>query len=115
MGIRFRKRIKILPGVHLNLSRSGVSTSLGVPGASITKGHGQTRTNLGIPGSGISHNTVAVDTPKRSAPDAPAAGPGTSAKIANAAGSFLAGALLGLMTVIVKAIFSPPKRGRRRR
>lgn len=61
MGIRFRKRIKILPGVHINLSRSGVSTSLGVRGASITKGHGKTRTNLGIPGSGISHNTVTTD------------------------------------------------------
>lgn len=61
MGIRFRKRIKILPGVHINLSRSGVSTSLGVRGASITKGHGQTRTNLGIPGSGISYNTATAD------------------------------------------------------
>lgn len=29
MGWRFRRTIKILPGVHLNVSRSGVSTSAG--------------------------------------------------------------------------------------
>ena len=28
MGLRFRKRIKILPGVFINLSKSGVSTSV---------------------------------------------------------------------------------------
>lgn len=56
MPIRFRKRIKLLPGVYINLSRSGISTSVGVRGASITSGHGKTRTNVGIPGSGISYN-----------------------------------------------------------
>jgi glyoxylate carboligase len=35
MGFRFRKTIKILPGVRVNLSKSGVTTSLGVPGATI--------------------------------------------------------------------------------
>jgi hypothetical protein len=29
MGFSFRKRIKILPGAHINLSKSGVSTSIG--------------------------------------------------------------------------------------
>lgn len=30
MGFRFRKKVKILPGVSLNLSKSGVSTSVKV-------------------------------------------------------------------------------------
>jgi hypothetical protein len=58
MGFRFQKRIKLLPGVRINLSKSGVSTSLGVQGAQITKGHGKTRTTVGLPGTGLSHSSV---------------------------------------------------------
>jgi len=58
MGFRFQKRIKIVPGVTLNLSRKGVSTSFGTTGARVTLGHGQTRTTVGIPGSGISHTDI---------------------------------------------------------
>lgn len=58
MGLRFQKRIKVLPGVTINLSKSGVSTSIGTTGARVTYGHGQKRTTVGLPGSGISHTTV---------------------------------------------------------
>jgi hypothetical protein len=34
MGIRFRKSIKLFPGVRLNLSGGRISTTIGVPGAS---------------------------------------------------------------------------------
>lgn len=61
MGFRFQKRIKILPGVSINLSKSGVSTSVGVPGARMTFGNGKTRTTVGLPGTGISHTTIASD------------------------------------------------------
>jgi hypothetical protein len=54
MALRFRRRIKIFPGVHLNISRSGISTSVGVRGASITLGKRGTYLNTGIPGSGVS-------------------------------------------------------------
>lgn len=55
MGLRFRRRIKVLPGVYLNVSRSGVSTSVGVRGAHVTLGHGKVRATSGIPGSGLSY------------------------------------------------------------
>src|SRR4051812_37726279 len=58
MAFRFQRRLKILPGVSLNLSKSGVSTSFGVRGARVTVGHGKTRTTLGIPGTGISYTSV---------------------------------------------------------
>ena len=61
MGFRFQKRIKILPGITINLSKSGLSTSFGPRGAKVTLGHGQTRTTLGIPGSGISQTSVVKD------------------------------------------------------
>lgn len=49
----FRKRVKVLPGITLNLSRSGVSTTLGVKGASINIGKKGIYLNTGIPGTGI--------------------------------------------------------------
>jgi uncharacterized protein DUF4236 len=52
MGWRFRRSVKILPGIRLNLSRSGISTSVGVRGAHVTVGHGKVRTTVGLPGSG---------------------------------------------------------------
>ncbi len=54
MSILFRRRIKIIPGVRLNISKSGLSASVGVRGASMTfGGKGGTYANLGIPGTGI--------------------------------------------------------------
>jgi hypothetical protein len=56
MGFRFRKIISVLPGVKVNLSKSGVSTSLGGKGATINVGSSGKKTlTLGIPGSGLSY------------------------------------------------------------
>ncbi|SON53087.1 DUF4236 domain-containing protein [Vibrio tapetis] len=63
--MRFRKRIKIAPGLHINLnwsSKKGVTTSasVGVPGANVNigktkEGVGLKRGTVGLPGSGFSH------------------------------------------------------------
>lgn len=53
MAWNFRRRVKILPGVHLNFSKKGVSTTFGVRGASITTGKRGTYVNTGIPGTGL--------------------------------------------------------------
>jgi len=58
MGFRFRRIIRVLPGVRLNLSRSGVSTSVGVRGAHVTLGHGKVRETVGLPGSGMYYTTT---------------------------------------------------------
>lgn len=56
MGFRFRKVISVLPGVKINLSKSGVSTSLGGKGATVNVGSSGKRTfTLGIPGTGLSY------------------------------------------------------------
>ena len=56
MGFRLRRRIKIVPGVTLNVSSSGVSTSIGRPGATINIGRRGTRGTVGAPGTGISYS-----------------------------------------------------------
>jgi Protein of unknown function (DUF4236) len=33
--LRFRRSIKLFPGVKINLSKTGVSTSIGRPGATV--------------------------------------------------------------------------------
>ena len=57
MGFRFRKSIKILPGLKLNLTHKGItSASIGKPGASLNIGKKGTRTSIGIPGTGLSYS-----------------------------------------------------------
>jgi hypothetical protein len=55
MGFRFRRSVKILPGIRLNFGKRGISTSVGVRGAHVTFGRTGTRTTVGLPGSGISY------------------------------------------------------------
>lgn len=58
MATRFSKRVKILPGIKLNLSKTGISTSIGVRGASVNIGKKGIRTTVGIPGTGLSSSTL---------------------------------------------------------
>ena len=57
MGLYFRKRIKILPGVHMNISKSGTSWSVGPRGAKVNFGKRGTYVTTGIPGTGIYSRT----------------------------------------------------------
>ncbi|HED4438636.1 TPA: DUF4236 domain-containing protein, partial [Pasteurella multocida] len=49
----FRKRVKIAPGITVNLSKSGVNTTVGVKGLSVNIGKNGTHLNAGVPGTGI--------------------------------------------------------------
>ena len=53
MAFRFFRRMKIAPGVTLNFSKSGISTSLGVRGAKMTFGPRGVRRTVGLPGTGL--------------------------------------------------------------
>ena len=55
MAFRLFRRIKIAPGITLNLSKSGLSASAGVRGARVTLGPRGVRRTVGIPGTGISY------------------------------------------------------------
>lgn len=58
MGFRFRKSVKLGP-FRATLSKSGVSTSVGVKGYRVTKmANGKTMRTASIPGTGVSHVTV---------------------------------------------------------
>jgi len=53
MSFRFTRRIQLLPGIALNLSKSGASISLGPKGAKVTIGTKGIRGTLGLPGTGL--------------------------------------------------------------
>lgn len=55
MGFRFRRSFRLVPGIRLNLSRSGVSASLGRRGAWLTVGPKGARATVGIPETGLSY------------------------------------------------------------
>lgn len=57
-GFRFRKRIKLLPGVWLNLSKHGVSTSVGTKGLTVNLKGDKMRTTVSAPGTGLSYTRI---------------------------------------------------------
>jgi hypothetical protein len=55
MGLRFHRVFSVLPGLRINVSKSGVSTSVGPRGADVNIGRHGVTTNAGIPGTGLSY------------------------------------------------------------
>jgi Protein of unknown function (DUF4236) len=58
MGFRFRRSIRVLPLLRLNVGKRGASVSVGGRGAHVTLGHGQVRETVGLPGIGLSYTHV---------------------------------------------------------
>jgi hypothetical protein len=56
MGLQFRKSIKIVPGVRLNVGLRSTSLSVGGRGFSYNIGSKSSRVTVGIPGSGLSYS-----------------------------------------------------------
>ncbi len=65
MSFRFWRRIRIAPGVTLNLSKSGGSLSFGPRGAKFTIGPRGKRATVGIPGTGLFYTTTLAKRKKR--------------------------------------------------
>jgi hypothetical protein len=53
MAFRFNRRIKVLPGVRLNLNKTGASVSVGREGMWCTAGTHGRRATVGLPGTGL--------------------------------------------------------------
>jgi len=65
VGFQARKSFKVMPGVRMTVSKSGISTSVGVAGARLTRGpSGRVTRTVGLPGTGIRH----TETLSRTAP-----------------------------------------------
>lgn len=65
MGFRFRKNITLIPGVRLNISKSGMSISFGGKGLTFNLGRKGARGTVGLPGSGMSYSHYESYTPEK--------------------------------------------------
>lgn len=66
MGFRFRKSVKIAPGVRLNFGKKSTSVSLGGKGARFTiNNKGKKTASFGIPGTGLYYTESVGGTKKR--------------------------------------------------
>lgn len=54
MAWGFKKRLKIAPGIHLNVGKTGVSTRIGPRGAGVTLGKQGIHASATAPGTGLS-------------------------------------------------------------
>ncbi len=60
MHIRFRRTFKVLPGVKLNVSKHGISTTVGARGMHLTFNRYGVRQSVGLPGTGLSENSYVL-------------------------------------------------------
>jgi Protein of unknown function (DUF4236)/Bacterial SH3 domain len=65
---RFRRSIKLLPGIRWNIGKKSTSVSFGGRGLTYTLGTKGSRTTVGIPGTGISYTHVHTSKPGSAAP-----------------------------------------------
>jgi hypothetical protein len=56
MPFRFRKSLRLAPGLRVNLSKGGASVSVGGKGFTLNLGKRGARTTVGIPGTGVSYS-----------------------------------------------------------
>lgn len=67
MGFRFRKSIKILPGVKININKKSSSITFGTKGVHYTvNSKGKRTATVGVPGTGLSYTTSTSKNTKKS-------------------------------------------------
>lgn len=108
MGFRFRKSFKIAPGIKLNLSKSGISTTIGGRGASVNIGSKGAYLNTSV--AGFSNRSKIGGGGRSSSQSAPTyAAPKTPQPASTRWFSFgVAFAAIGVVSA-VSALINPPK------
>lgn len=112
MGLRFRKSIKVAPGVRVNLGKKSASVSVGGKGARYTvSSTGRRTSSVGIPGTGLSYvETHTAGKKQGSAPATPAAPASPSCRTFKVCGVIfmvlaVLSLLVGLLTIAMGGWF----------
>ncbi len=82
MGFRLQRRIKIAPGLNLNISKRGLGISAGPRGAKVSIGPSGGRASVGVPGTGMRYEVRSSSGSHKKAAPAPRSrttAPGASA------------------------------------
>jgi hypothetical protein len=97
MSWRYRRRLRIIPGVMLNVGKRGTSVSIGGRGAHVTYGRRGKRATIGLPGTGLSYTSYEPYHRKSAKPE--------TARQPSSAPVILILAVLGLILLAVLARF----------
>lgn len=73
MPFRFRRSVRIAPGIRINLGKRGASVSVGRPGFTVNYAKGRTNYTVGLPGTGMSYTKTVKRQPTPVPPLVPAA------------------------------------------
>ena len=73
MPIRFRKSFKILPWFKVNVSKSGISETVGSKGFHLTFNKRGVRQSVGLPGTGLSESSYIIQNEQKAGHPAQAA------------------------------------------
>jgi hypothetical protein len=95
MGLRFRRSIRVAPGVRINVGKSSLSVTAGQHGAELTSGTAGTRITAGAPGTGLSY-TEKIGAGQHAA--------STGSRVAHGSYAFAIGFLRGLSKGILGAL-----------
>lgn len=79
---RLWRRVKIAPGLTINLSKSGPSLSVGPRGSKVTFGRRGVRQTVGLPGTGLYMSRQLTSTPPDPAAPEPPVAPATGLAVA---------------------------------
>ncbi|MCC6476135.1 DUF4236 domain-containing protein, partial [bacterium] len=79
--MRFQRRIKIAPGLRVNLSGSGIGFSAGPRGLALSSGPRGAHMHMGIPGTGISHASKLSSTATQANPTSGTSNTGFSYRV----------------------------------
>jgi hypothetical protein len=96
MGFNFKKSLKIIPGVRLNVSKTGFSMSLGTKGAMVNLKRGRkSKVTVGLPGTGLSYSDhLGSDIPQLSTNQPAGSRTGISTLMKWVIGAFVAFAII---------------------
>ena len=107
MSFRFKKSIKILPGIKLNISKNGLnSVTIGKPGVSVNISRKGKQTTVGIPRTGLSYSQKLpsrVDTHSKS-PSIPSSAEPNSKQTINPTKIIMI-SLLVIFLILINSIF----------
>jgi Protein of unknown function (DUF4236) len=107
MGFRFYRRLRLFPGVRLNFSKSGVSTSIGGRGHWITFGGKRAPTvTLGVPGTGLRY-TQQLGNHSHVDPSAAVVPPAAPSRLARIVRAVLWLTVLAIAAVLVARLIPP--------
>jgi hypothetical protein len=99
LGFPFYRRVRIVPGVTLNVGKCNASISLGGRGAHVTLGTNGNRATVGVPGTGM-YYTQRIGSPSAPTPSAPSSPPAPTPSAPHRRVAWVIGLLIGLAVLI---------------